>query len=223
MRACAIHAVNRGLGLKEAAAEFAAHLRNARAERYRKGREERRGDLWECGAGGIEQALWVQKQEQHMSDCFQEIFSRAKKALNAQTNVAIAAPNTPFEERSTLQPSIQPQETAPPSRPRAQDSVPPPGIQPRESAAPNRECEEDKAPQTSVQPDESAVPNRRREERTALQPSVHGAPGSTSPSTEGTQEFWTNFVTSLDAMEVTMASEQTKARGKRTGCRKKKV
>ena len=93
VRACAIHAVDRGLGLKEAAADFAAQLRNARAERYRKGREERRGDLWECGAGGIEQALWVQKQEQHMSDCFQENFSRAKEAPNALTNSASEALN----------------------------------------------------------------------------------------------------------------------------------
>ena len=229
----------------EATADFTAQLRNARAQRYRKGTEERRGDLWECGAGGIEQALWVQKQEQHMSDCFQEIFWRAKEALNAQTNVAIAAPNRPREERSALQQSIQPQETAAPNRPRAQDSVPPPSIQPRESAAPNRKREKDRAPQTSVQPDESAAPNRRREEmgalqqsiqteesaapnrrreeRTTLHPSVHGAPGSTSPSIERTQEFWTNLVISLEAMEVTMTSEQTKARGKRTRCRKKKV
>ena len=70
VRACAIHAVNKGLRLMEAAADFAVQPRNARAERYRKGREERRGELWECGAGGIEQALWVQKQQQHMSDCF---------------------------------------------------------------------------------------------------------------------------------------------------------
>ena len=139
-----------------------------------------------------------------MSDCFQKIFSRAKKALNAQTNVAIAAPNRPFEERSALQPSIQPQETAAPKTPRAEDSVPQRGIQPRESAASNREREEDRAPQTSVQPDESTVSTRQREERTALQPSVHGAPRSTWPSTEGTKEFWTNFVTSLDAMEVMM-------------------
>ena len=79
VRACAIHAISRGLGLKEAAADLAAQLRNARAERYCKGREERRGDLWECGAGGIEQALWVQKQEQHMSDCFQQIFQEQRR------------------------------------------------------------------------------------------------------------------------------------------------
>ena len=120
-------------------------------------------------------------------------------------------------------PSLQPRKSAAPNRKREGDRAPQTSVQPEEGAAPNRRPEEMVALQQSTQPEESAAPNRRREERTALQPSVHGAPGATSQDTEGTQEFWTNFVTSLDAMEVTMASEQTKAKGKRTRCRKEKV
>ena len=93
----------------------------------------------------------------------------------------------------------------------------------KESAVPNKPSEERSALQPGIQPKESAAPNRRREEQSALQPSVHGAPGTMSPVTKRTEEFCRNFVSSLEAMNATMASEQTKARRKRIRCRKKKV
>ena len=214
--------------------KFGRQLRASRWERHRQGTRSvgcncaRTTELWEAGYGGAEQALWVAAQEDKLVEQYSQIVRLA----------GVQSTDHSVQERSALQPGIQPQETA-------QDSVRPPSIQPRKSAAPNRKREEDRAPQTSVQPEESAAPNRRREEmgalqqsiqpeagaarnrrreeRTALQPSVHGAPGATLQGTEGTQEFWTNFVTSLDAMEVVMACEQTKARGKRTRCRKKNV
>ena len=234
VRSCAFAAVQEGLDVERAVIKFRRQLRESRWERYRPGIRSVgcncacTTDLWEAGYGGAEQALWVAAQEDKMVEKYSQIV-RLAGVQSAENSV---------QERSALQPGIQPQETA-------QDSVPPPSMQLRKSAAPNRKREEDRAPQTSVQPEESAAPNRRREEmgalqqriqpeesaapnrrreeRTALQPSVHGAPRGTSQGTEGTQEFWTNFETSLDAMEVTMASEQTKARGKRTRCRKKKV
>ena len=234
VRSCAFAAVQEGLDEERAVIKFRRQLRESRWQRYRQGIRSVGSncacttELWEAGYGGAEQALWVAAQEDKMVEQYSQIVRLA----------GVQSTEDSVEERSALQPGIQPQETA-------QDGVPPPSIQPRKSAAPNRKREEDRAPQTSVQPEESAAPNRRREEmgalqqsiqpqesatpnrrreeRTALQPSVHGAPGATSQGTEGTQEFWTDFVTSLGAMEVTMASEQTKARGKRTRCRKKKV
>ena len=208
VRACAIHAVNRGLGLKEAAANFAAQLRNARAERYRKGREERRGDLWECGAGGIEQALWVQKQEQHRSDCFQENFSRAKEAPNALTNLASEAPNA-AEFVTQAQWELQ-QDSHPP---KANESEGHTGRRTEQRAALYR-SDNDKcggALSNNGEPQVLRKPKERAPEP-SLQPT-------------GTKEFWESFVAALDAAEAELQSacEQPKTRGKRTRCRKRRA
>ena len=220
VHSCAFAAVQEGLDEESAVIKFRRQLRESRWERYRQGIRSigcncaRATQLWEAGYGGAEQALWVAAQEDKMVEQYSQIVRLA----------GVQSTEDSVQERSAPQPGIQPQETA-------EDSVPPPSIQPRKTAAPNRKREEDRAPQTSVQPEESAAPNRQREEMGALRPSIQpeesaapnrrreermalqGAPGATSQGTEGTQDFWTNFVTSLDAMEVTMASEQTKASG----------
>ena len=199
-------AQHRKLNKEDAVEDFKQQPRCARQLHYSRGTTG-----WECGYDGLEQALWVHRSEDEMTETVCKLLEKENVALNR-----------PRKESRLLQRGIQPQETAAPNRPRAQESVPPTSIQPEESAAPNRRRKETGVLQPNIQPEESVALTRRREERTALQPSVHGARGAKSQGTKGTQEFRTNFVTSLDVMEVTMASEQTKARGKKNTVREKK-
>ena len=172
VRAYAIHAVNRGLGLQEAAPDFAAQLRNARAERYRKGREERRG----------------------------EIFSRAKEAPNALTNLASEAPNA---AEFVTQTQWELQQESPP--PKANESEGHTGSRTGQRAALYR-SDNDKcggALSNNGEPQVLQKPKERAPEP-SLQPT-------------GRKEFWENFMDALSALEN---REGARERGKRTRCRK---
>ena len=117
VRSCAFAAVQEGLDVERVVIKFRRQLRESSWERYHQGIRSvgcncaRTTDLWEAGYGGAEQALWVAAQEDKMVEQYSQIVRLA----------GVQSTEDSVQERSALQPGIQPQETA-------QDSVPPPAF-----------------------------------------------------------------------------------------------